>query len=257
MKTKILYTLKGLMAISLIGNVALGNLTPVVDIKQQANSQEIQAELSKIAIATTSNESFTKRKNPSSPVLPPASLLTQLMTYNQRIARLEQQMNNFISTNVSQQIMDLQQQLAQTRGQIQEQQRDLQLLNNQLRSFYNDLNQRIIQLKNLNSDILYDNPSSQKTNRNSFFNNGNIQLKDFTTYQTALNFFARKQYDRAEISFRNYLNDYPNGNYIANAHYWLGEIYLKQNNRKKAALEFQTIKDKFPKFEKVRTLSYN
>lgn len=242
MKIKILYALKCLITILLIWDTALG-AAPVVDITQKAGSQETQAETPTL----TSNEFFIETNTPSSSV----SLPVQPLTTGQRLAHLEQKINNLTDMNLPQQITDLQQQLAQVRGQLQEQQRDLQLMNDQLRSFYNDLNQRITQLKNLNSDTSNDNSFSQKTNRNLLLNNGNIQLQDSTAYQTALNFLIKKKYDKAEASFQNYLNDYPNGNYVANAHYWLGEIYLEQKNRKKAVLEFQTIKDKFPQSEKM------
>lgn len=247
MKIKILYALTGLITLLLIEVVALGD-APVVDITQQASSgQETPVEIPTTGTAESSNGSATEITPPD----PAISLPRQPLTDSQRIARLEQQMNNLININLPQQIIDLQQQIAQVRGQLQEQQRDLQLVNNQLRSFYNDLNQRITQLKNLNSDSSNDNSSSQKTTGDSLSNNGNIQLQDSTAYQTALNFLTKNQYDKAEASFQNYLNDYPNGNYVANAHYWLGEIYLEQKDRKKAALEFQIIKNKFPKSEKV------
>lgn len=242
MKIKVLYVLKYLIIILLIWDTALG-AAPVFDITQQASSQEIQTEIPKLI----SNELFIGTNTPSSSV----SLPVQSLTNSQRLTHLEQQIHNLTNMNLPQQITDLQQQLAQMRGQLQEQQRDLQLVNNQLRSFYNDLNQRITQLKNLNSDVLNNNTSLQKTNRDLLSDNGNIQLKDSITYQKALNFLTKKRYDRAEAFFQNYLNDYPNGNYVANAHYWLGEIYLEQKNRKKAVLEFQMIKDEFPNFEKM------
>ena len=246
MQVKVFYALlMGLIAILLIRGVALGD-APVVDITQQASSQETPTEIPTADTAETSNEA--SEITPSGSAI---SLPTQPLTDGQRIARLEQQMHNLINMNLPQQIMDLQQQLAQVRGQLQEQQRNLQLVNNQLRSFCNDFNQRITQLKNLNSNTLNDNFSSQKSTRNFLSNNRNIQLQDSTAYQAALSFLTKKQYDKAEMSFQNYLNDYPNGNYVANAYYWLGEIYLEQKNMNKAALEFQTVKNKFPKSEKV------
>ena len=228
MKVKVLYALTGLTTILLMGRVAFGDV-PIVDITQQVSGQETSAS--------------AKMSNESSKVAPPDPVLflpVQPLTDGQRIARLEQQMNNLIDMNLPQQITDLQQQLAQVRGQLQEQQHDLQLLNDRL----------LTQLKNLNSNTS-DNSSSQKSIGNSLFNNKNTQLQGSTVYRAALNFLNKKQYTKSLISFKNYLDNYPNGNYVANAHYWLGETYLEQKNIKKAVLEFQTVRNRFPKSEKV------
>lgn len=247
MKIKNLYTIIiSLTSLLLIEVVALGD-APVVDITQKSNSQETSDGI----LTTVTSENFNSSATEITPPDSATSLPTQPLTDTQRMARLEQQIKNLTNINLPQQIIDLQQQLAQVRGQLQEQQHDLQLVNKQLRTFYNNLNERIIQLKNLNSDTLNDNSSSQKTTGNSFSNNGNIQLQDSTAYQIAINFLNKNQYDKSLAAFQNYLNNYPNGNYVANAHYWLGEIYLEQNNRKKAVLEFQIIKNKFPQSEKV------
>jgi len=45
------------------------------------------------------------------------------------VARLESQMNNIVRMNLPQQVAELQQQLAQLRGQLQVQAHDLKLLN--------------------------------------------------------------------------------------------------------------------------------
>lgn len=247
MKIKNLYAIIiSLTSLLLIEAIALGD-APVVDITQKSNSQETSDGI----LTTVTSENFNSSATEITPPDSASSLPTQPLTDTQRMARLEQQIKNLTNINLPQQIIDLQQQLAQVRGQLQEQQHDLQLVNKQLRTFYNNLNERIIQLKNLNSDTLNDNSSSQKTTGNSFSNNGNIQLQDSTAYQIAINFLNKNQYDKSLAAFQNYLNNYPNGNYVANAHYWLGEIYLEQNNRKKAVLEFQIIKNKFPQSEKV------
>lgn len=232
MTLKVLFVLTGLLTSLLIEGGVLGD-APVVDIGPQEGVVSIADESQK-ADGVTSSVLIT-------PTI-------QALSERQRLDRLEQQMNNFVNMNLPQRVTDLQQQLAQVRGQLQEQQRDLQLFSNQLRSFYSDLNQRITQVKNLNSDIPNE---STKSNVNSISSKGSIQLQDSTAYQKALNFLTKREFDKAEAAFQNYLNDYPNGNYVANAHYWLGEIYLEHKDMKKAALEFKIIISKFAKSEKA------
>ena len=35
-----------------------------------------------------------------------------------------------------------------------------------------------------------------------------------------------RQFEKAITSFNQFLQQYPDGQYAANAHYWLGELYL-------------------------------
>lgn len=236
-------------------SLALTN-APVVDISQQISGQDASA-----ATATQTNDtpdasaSMASMTVPVTPIenpVPPTMLTVTDLTESQRLERLEQQMNNITNMNLPQQISDLQQQLAQIRGQLEVQKHNLQLLNNQQRSLYQDLDQRITQFKNLNSgDISNGNSSSRKSSANSVSGSENIQLQDANTYRAALDLLTKKQYDKAKAAFQNYLDDYPNGNYVANAHYWLGEVYLQQKNTHKATAEFQVVRDKFPKSEKM------
>lgn len=173
-------------------------------------------------------------------------------TENQRLARLEQQINNITNMNLPQQLIDLQQELARISGQLQVQEHNLHLLNNQQCNFYQDLDQRITKLKNLNSvSTSNDNISSKKSSGNSIPGNGEMQLRDSNAYQAGLDLLTKKQYEKSEAAFQNYLDDYPNGNYVANAHYWLGEIYLQQKNTHKAAAEFEVVRDKSLESEKI------
>ncbi len=243
MKIKTLCVSSALAALMLSAPLTWAD-APVEDISAQPQPTK----------TTVSRSETPETAIPTAPVSLPTTQTDLTVTH--RLARLEQQLNNIINMNLPQQISDLQQQLAQVRGQLQVQERNLELLNNQQRSFYRDLDQRITQLKNLNSnnsDSSNDNSasSSQKPSSGDTSNTNNIQLQDSNTYRQALDLLTKKQYDKAQASFQNYLNDYPNGSYVANAHYWLGEIYLQQKDRKNAAHEFQTVRDKFPKSEKV------
>lgn len=45
-------------------------------------------------------------------------------------------------------------------------------------------------------------------------------------YRSAYSLVRGQQFDQAVDAFRQFLRDYPDGRYAANAHYWLGELYL-------------------------------
>ncbi|WP_423062989.1 tol-pal system protein YbgF [Candidiatus Paracoxiella cheracis] len=246
-------------------SVALAATTPapVVDVSQ-SNPQGEQVDVSDQGGQISNTEAQSQPVQSSSQIIgapsatnEPSPTMTlpeqSSLTVSQRLARLQQQIDNLAAMNLPQQISDLQQSLAQLRGQLQVQAHDLKLLNDQQRSFYQDLDQRIDQLKNLSSgNSASDNSGNTKVSNNSTgAASNNINTKDANAYQAAFNLLAKKQYDKSEASFQNYLSDYPNGKYVSNAHYWLGEIYLTQKNNNQAAQQFQTVMTKFPKSPKI------
>ncbi len=186
----------------------------------------------------------------------------QSLTMEQRTARLEQQMNNLVRMNLPQQISQLQQKLQQLTGQLQVQAHDLKVLNSQQRSFYQDLDQRINQIKNLQGSSPEatgttgdTNDTSAKPKPTSLNNDipstsSSVALKSDNAYQAAFQLLSKKKYDDALAAMQNYLSDYPNGKYNASAHYWLGELYLIQKKLPQASQEFTTVVKNFPKNSK-------
>lgn len=177
------------------------------------------------------------------------SLTTQLSgrPIDQRVQRLEKQVTNMANMNLPQQITLLQQQVAQLRGQLEVQGHDLELANKQLRSFYQDLNTRINQMNNLNSG----NSSNSPPGAQALKTPTSVELQDANAYQVAFNQLVNHQLDKAKQSFDGYLNQYPNGKYVADAHYWLGELYLTGKAYKNANAEFETVLNKYPTSSKV------
>ena len=53
--------------------------------------------------------------------------------------------------------------------------------------------------------------------------------------------------DKAILGFKSHNIKYPNGTYAANAHYWLGEIYLLQSQLSLAHESFLTVHQDYPK----------
>ncbi|MCB1845121.1 MAG: tol-pal system protein YbgF, partial [Halioglobus sp.] len=48
-------------------------------------------------------------------------------------------------------------------------------------------------------------------------------------YDAAYGLVVGRQFDQAIPAFQQFLRDYPGSRYSANAHYWLGELYLVLN----------------------------
>lgn len=70
-------------------------------------------------------------------------------------------------------------------------------------------------------------------------------------YQTAYNLIKAKKYNEAIATLQKMLSKYPSGQFAANAHYWLGELYSLTGENGKAAAEFSTVVKQYPSNPRV------
>ena len=183
------------------------------------------------------------------------------LTLEQRVAKLEQQINNLNQQNFSKRLDDLQQQLQQISGNLDVQNHAVQQLDGQVKSFYQDLNQRLQKQETTIKPTLAKgiasakiaNPLSVKAGvtKSAAADSASDSLKEQQIYQDAFNLLQNKKNREATAKFRAYLSSYPNGIYIANAHYWLGEIYFAGKQSKLATSEFETVVNKYSSSAKV------
>ncbi len=75
-------------------------------------------------------------------------------------------------------------------------------------------------------------------------------------YRAAYKLVETKQFQRATTAMQKFIDQYPNNEYTANALYWLGELYLLDNQLAAAESEFNDIVTKFPKSTKVSGALY-
>lgn len=172
-----------------------------------------------------------------------------------RLSRLEQQVANITNMNLPQQLANMQQQVQKMSGQLQVQQHDLKMLSDQQRSFYQDVDQRIEQVKNLisNGSDAGDATTPANNSKKAVKKSSNLSLdaKDASAYKSAFRLVSSKQYRTAIQAFQQYINTYPNGQYVANAHYWMGELFLKTKQSAKALAQFDTVVTDFSSSNKV------
>ena len=73
-----------------------------------------------------------------------------------------------------------------------------------------------------------------------------------TDYEAASNKLLKgRDIDGAAVALQLHLDKYPASPYTANAHYWLGEIYLLQRSDELARQSFTTIVEQYPNHPKV------
>jgi len=75
-------------------------------------------------------------------------------------------------------------------------------------------------------------------------------------YQQAFDLMKGRKFDESITAFNRLIVDYPNGQYTPNAFYWLGELYLAQQNTEQARQSFMQVVNLYPDHPKVPDTLY-
>lgn len=79
---------------------------------------------------------------------------------------------------------------------------------------------------------------------------------DDQAYQGAFALVRERKFSEAATAFERFVQDYPTSARLANAHYWLGEIYLAQQKLDLAQGAFSRVVDDFPGSTKLPDALY-
>lgn len=278
---------------------------PVVDAYQQADNNpsnnNSQSSINQANTNLTDNSqtdsaqsagidlSQTQAQSPATAQTAPQN---SNLPINQRVQILEQQAAN--STQLINQMNNLQQQVQELRGQLETQTHDMQVLQDQLRTQYKDLDQRLSQADtskptSSSATVKGSKDSGKKATVSTSSSTGTEEVvtnskkdpdnkvlsgasttagadsgppvpppapkvavtKDQVAYQHAFDLLRDKKYDQATNAFQDFLETYPTGKSVVNAHYWLGQLFLLQGQPDSAIEQFKTILQTNPGGSKV------
>jgi tol-pal system protein YbgF len=152
---------------------------------------------------------------------------------------------------------NLQQQVYQLRGQLEVQAHELQQLKQQQQQHYQNLEMQLEQLTQRDSTTtkvvatdtsgaIPGKPLALSTQRSS-----HNPAQEQANYIAAYELVRNKNYPQAIKAMEAFIERYPTSQYAANAHYWLGEVYLTQQQLAESVAEFETVVDQFPNSTKV------
>lgn len=209
----------------------------------------------------------------------------QPLSMDQRVARVEQQVNNLQQSGSLNRADELQKEVQTLRGQVEELTHQLLQSQNQQRAMYADLDKRlanlpttkpIVALSDTNEAVSKQLKSTPApTLSKTAPQNNTIKQQPVTTttvaptavkaannnqpnvaeeqqiYQTAYDLIKSKKYNEAIAALQKMLQKYPTGQFAANAHYWLGELYGLLNKNEQSASEFGTVVKNYPDSPKV------
>lgn len=201
----------------------------------------------------------------------PSLTVDRNLNIDQRVAKVERQIRYINEQKLSIKIEDLQQQIQNLTGKLETQYHQIAQLNTQLKDFYQDLDRRlgnnkttdvskpavttpVVQDGNIipatsgNVESVFSSATKKKSDAPS---SDEAFLKEQQLYQTAIDLLPDKKYSASETKLREYINRYPKGVYVADSHYWLGEINFLQKNFDAAEEEFRIVIDKYKKSNRV------
>lgn len=227
------------------------------------------------------------------------------MSMDQRMRRVEQQVNNLANNDTSARVDSLQDQIQSLRGQVEQLTHQLAQMQSQQKSMYSDLDKRLsdkmaaipaaaaqasndaagavddvttisdtssipvstvlkpVRKKSASkqpSKVVKTAPDSSTTTDDSASASQSRPAKtsdqpnvaeEQQIYQTAYNLIKAKKYNEAVNALNSMLKKYPSGQFAANAHYWLGELYGLMGKNDQAQKEFSTVVSTYPDSPRV------
>lgn len=161
---------------------------------------------------------------------------TSGMSSEQRIQRLENIVAAQNSLGTVDKVNALQQQVQTLQGQVDNLQHQLAQIQSQMKQQYSDLDQRLVRLE-----------SGQKGAAPA---TGDI-VNEHKAYQKAYGYIKVKNYSEANKALLGYIKQYPQGDNVPNAYFWLGEVFLAQGNIPSALDNFNTVASKYASSNKA------
>lgn len=156
-------------------------------------------------------------------------------------------------------IHGLQQEIQELRGQLEVQTHQLKQLEQQQLAFYKDLDARLGNegnkvVKNEPATTLNLDERNKPTPAPAVVAHGN-PADEQIGYLAAYELVKNKRYDEALVAMQKFVAQHPQGGYTANAHYWLGELYLIKKNHPDAIMHFEIVLKQFPSSNKTAASS--
>lgn len=184
---------------------------------------------------------------------------------DQRVQRLEQLMQSRGLVEMLTQLEQLQREVQQLRGQVEVQGHTLEQLKQRQRDLYMDIDRRLQQLETAGPPAQQpaapgsglpetETPPATETGTQTGIEVApapadNAQIRQ--DYQQALDILREGRYMQAAEAFREFLTQYPDSAYAANAQYWLAESFYVTRQFPQALEEFQKVIEEYSDSNKV------
>ncbi|NVJ59900.1 MAG: tol-pal system protein YbgF [Gammaproteobacteria bacterium] len=172
----------------------------------------------------------------------------------ERLARLEQvaETRGKLQADMMFQLNQIQEDIQRLSGLIEEHQYQLKQLQERQRDLYSDIERRLTKLQQSSAGSAATGATIPSTSGSASNTQAqpstNIALADdvHTAYQKIFAKVRERQYDEAISDYQLFLKTFPNSQYEANVHYWLGQIYYIKGELEQALNAYQQVVNRFP-----------
>ncbi|RLA41400.1 MAG: tol-pal system protein YbgF [Gammaproteobacteria bacterium] len=158
-------------------------------------------------------------------------------------------------------LQSLRDELRVLRGMLEEQGHTIRQLKQRQVDDYLDLDRRVSGLAAGGASAPVKSPAGSVTNATKTFPPvvaAPVASNDAekAAYEKAYGVLKSGKIEPAKQAFKAYLAKYPKGRYVPNGQYWLGEIYMLDNQLKEAGEAFAVVVEKYPAHRKMLDASY-
>jgi len=165
------------------------------------------------------------------------------------------------STDTYYLLQNLREELRVLRGMVEEQSNTIRLLKQRQVDDYLDLDRRLGRLAAAGVSTQGKSPAGSLNNGPSTLPPvvaapGSVNDAEKAAYEKAYSVLKSGQVAAAKQAFIGYLAKYPKGRYSANGYYWLGEIYMLDNQLKEAGEAFVVVVEQYPAHRKMLDASF-
>jgi len=167
-------------------------------------------------------------------------------TLAQQIEQLKRliQARGAAQVNLQQQLGELQEELSELRGETETHAYKLDQIVNRQRELYIEIERRLESIQSQPAPIPVETVSTTPQLDNSY---GSSSLSENEAYDQAVNLILKeRRYDDAIPEFESFISKFPNSVYIANAHYWLGQLLFNKSEFVKAEQHFDRVISFYP-----------
>lgn len=161
-------------------------------------------------------------------------------------------------------IQQLQGEVRQLRGEVEEQNNQIERLKSQSRDRYIDLDQRILKLSSDFADIGKSGAGSEAAGSSDTDEPAVVQKvyrqpteeerKDYAAIQSLIR--EDRKFDEAINGLYDFIDEYDEGDLTVNAYYWLGEVYLAEEQFDQAKQAFTIVATRYADHRKAPDAVY-
>lgn len=190
----------------------------------------------------------------------PLSAESQL-SLEQRIQQLEQQnqTRNQIQSEMSMQLIELQKDVKELRGIIEEHDYKLKQIQDRQRDLYRDIENRLSALPQGSSQTSTPRSSASSNVKTPTATQPTASSPRSTVssgseradFETAFKLVRNRQYSEAVTAFEAFITKYPAGGYSDNARFWIGQVYFAQSKFDDAERQFNMLRNDYPESSKM------